>query len=198
VDVVERREHIATAFVTAIQALPPGQRAALLLKDVLGFSVPDIADALETSRAAVNSSLQRARATVGEATEARPSTDAETALRDQLMDAWHRADLDALTSLMTSDIVLTMPPDPVRFDGPDAIVESVAPEGRIDLMRLLPSTANQQPAMGLYLPDGEGNGVPSALIVLGTRGEQIERMTGFRVPPGHFARHGLPDSVQTD
>lgn len=199
-DVVERREHIATAFVTAIQALPPGQRAALLLKDVLGFSVPDIADALETTRAAVNSSLQRARATVGEATTARPSTDAETALRDQLMDAWHRADLDALTSLMTSDIVLTMPPDPVRFDGPDAIVailESVAPEGRIDLMRLLPTTANQQPAMGLYLPDGKDNGVPQAIVVLGTRDGKIARMTGFRLPPSHFPRHGLPDSVQT-
>ena len=200
-EVVERREHIATAFVVAIQALPPRQRAALLLKDVLGFSVPDIADVLETTRAAVNSILQRARATVGEATEARPSTDAEAALRDQFMDAWHRADLDALTSLMTSDIALTMPPDPVRFDGPDAIVailESVAPEGRIDLMHLLPTVANQQPAMGLYLPDGEGNEVPNAIIVLGTRGGKIARMTGFRLPPGRFPRHGLPVSLTTN
>jgi RNA polymerase sigma-70 factor (ECF subfamily) len=102
-DVVERREHIATAFVAAIQSLPPQQRAALLLKDVLGFSVPDIADALETTRAAVNSGLQRARGTVGNVTEPRQSTDAEAALRDQLMDAWHRADLDALTSLMAAE-----------------------------------------------------------------------------------------------
>lgn len=200
-EVTERREHIATAFVVAIQSLPPRQRAALLLKDVLGFSVPDIADALETTRAAVNSSLQRARATVGQTTDARPSTDAETALRDQLVDAWHRADVDALTSLMTSDVALTMPPDPVRFDGPDAIVgalRSVAPEGRIDRMRLLPTTANQQPAMGLYLPDGEGNGVATVLITLDARGGLVARMTGFRLPPSRFPRHGLPVSLTTN
>ncbi|MBY5162280.1 RNA polymerase subunit sigma-70 [Salsipaludibacter albus] len=200
-DVVERREHIATAFVVAIQALPPRQRAALLLKDVLGFSVPDIADALETTRAAVNSALQRARATVGHATETRSSTDDEAALRDQLMDAWQRADIDALTSLMTRDIVITMPPDPLRFDGPAAVVASlvsIAPDGRLDRMRLLASSANQQPSVGLYLPDDQGRMAANALITLGTRDDRISRMTAFRLSPGRLARHGLPVDLPID
>lgn len=97
-DLSEGREHIATGFVVAIQRLPPKQRAALLLKDVLGFGVPEIAATLDTTQQAVNSALQRARANVKVDTPLRPSTDAETSLRDQLIDAWHRSDIDALTS----------------------------------------------------------------------------------------------------
>jgi hypothetical protein len=74
---------------------------------------------------------------------------------------------------------------------------SVAPEGRIDRMSLLPSITNQQPAMALYLPDGRGNAAASALISLGTWDGRIARMTAFRFPSGRFPRHGLPDSVQT-
>ena len=194
----EQREHIATAFVVAIQRLPPKQRAALLLKDVLGFSVPDIATALDTSQPAVNSALQRARSSVKAETPLRPSSEEEAELRDQLIDAWQRADIEALTTLMASDIVLTMPPDPIRFDGPNAIVDflvSVAPEGRIDKMVFVPTSANRQPAAALYLPNGEGVYGLGGMMNLEISGTEVSRLTAFRVPPSRFERFGLPTTV---
>lgn len=191
VDINERREHIATAFVVAIQRLPPKQRAALLLKDVLGFSVLDIAAALETTEAAVNSALQRARANVQSDTPLRPSTEAETSLRDQLIDAWHNADIDALTSLMATDVVLTMPPDPIRCDGAAAIIDflrSVVPLGQIDQFRLVPTATNLQPSAILFLPDETGEHVPSGVLNLEISGNQIQRMTSFRMPSEFFKR----------
>ena len=190
-DLNERREHIATAFVVAIQRLPPKQRAALLLKDVLGFSVPGVAAALDTTESAVNSALQRARANVQSDTPLRPSTEAETSLRDQLIDAWHRADIDALTSLMATDVVLTMPPDPIRREGPAAIIDflrSVAPLGQINKFRLVPTAANLQPSAILHLPDETGRYVPNGVLNLEITGNQIQRMTAFRTPPTFFNR----------
>lgn len=194
-DINERREHIATAFVVSIQRLPPKQRAALLLKDVLGFSVPDIAGALDTTEPAVNSALQRARANVQSETPLRPSTEAEVSLRDQLIDAWHRADIAALTSLMANDVVLTMPPDPIRRDGPAAIIEilrSVAPLGQIDRFRLVPVGANLQPSAVLHLPGETGGYVPSGVLNLEITGKRIQRMTAFRMPPAFFKRLDFP------
>ncbi len=197
-EINERREHIATAFVVAIQRLPPKQRAALLLKDVLGFSVPYIATALETTEPAINSALQRARANVQSDTPLRPSTEAERSLRDQLIDAWHRADIDALTTLMASDVVMTMPPDPIRRDGSPAIIEllrSVAPGGQIDRFRLQPTAANRQPSAVLHLPEETGRYVPNGLLTLDITGNQIKRMTAFRLPPTFFyrLRHTAPN-----
>lgn len=187
----ERREHISTAFVVAIQRLPPKQRAALLLKDVLGFPVADVATALETTEPAINSALQRARANVVSDTPLRPSTDAEISLRDQLIDAWHRADIEALATLMASDVVMTMPPDPIRRDGPAAVIDflrSVVPLGRIDAFRLEPTTANMQPSAILRLPDEEGVYVPNGVLVLEIAEAEIRRMTGFRMPPAFIER----------
>lgn len=187
----ERREHLATAFVVAIQRLAPKQRAALLLKDVLGFSVPDIATALDTTEPAVNSALQRARANIQADTPLRPSTEAETSLRDQLIDAWHRADIEALTSLMASDVVLTMPPDPIRRDGPANVIDflrSVAPLGQIDKFRLVPTATNQQPSAVLWLPDDTGRYAPSGVLNLDISGNLVQRMTGFRLPSAFFDR----------
>ncbi len=201
-EINERREHIATAFVVAIQRLPPKQRAALLLKDVLGFSVPDIATTLETTEPAINSALQRARTNVQSNAPTRPSTEAERSLRDQLIDAWHRADIDALTSLMASDVVLTMPPDPIRRDGSGAIIDllrSVAPLGQIDRFRLEPTAANRQSAAILHLPDETGSYLPNGLLTLDITGDRIQRMTAFRLPPAfldrfrHAAPNHLPD-----
>lgn len=194
----ERREHIATAFVVAIQRLPPKQRAALLLKDVLGFSVPDIADALDTTQASVNSALQRARASVRSETPPRPSSQAESELRDLLIDAWQRADVEALTRLMASDIVMTMPPDPIRLDGPGAIVEfaaSAAPDGRLDKMAFVPTSANGQAAAALYLPDELGEYVLAGLMTVEAKGSTIARLTAFRIAPNRFERFGLPSTV---
>lgn len=198
-DLNERREHIATAFVVAIQRLPPKQRAALLLKDVLGFPVPDISVALDTTEQAVNSALQRARANIKVDTPLRPSTEAETSLRDQLIDAWHRADIEALTSLMATDVVLTMPPDPIRRDGPAAVIDflrSVAPLGQLDKFRLIPTAANQQASAVLFLPDETGTYVPNGVLNLDISGNQVHRMTAFRLPPTFFDRLELPGHPQ--
>lgn len=197
-EIIERREHIATAFVVAIQRLPPKQRAALLLKDVLGFSVPDIAVALETTEPAVNSALQRARASLAVDTPLRPSSEAESALRDELIDAWQRADIQALTDLMATDIVVTMPPDPIRFDGVTAVMEfltSVAPDGRLDRMVFAPTSANRQPAAALYLPDDDGDYQIAGLMTLEISDTKVRRLTAFRVPSGRLPRFGLPTSV---
>lgn len=194
----EGREHIATAFVVAIPRLPPKQRAALLLKDVLGFSVADAATAIDTTPASINSALQRARASVAVHPSMRPPSAAETALRDQLIDAWQRADIDALTALMSSDIVLTMPPDPIRIDGPTAIVDflvSVAPERRLDKMVFLPATANREPAAALYLPTERGDHALSGLMNVSVSGAEIERLTAFRIPASHAERHGIPETL---
>ena len=197
-DLTERREHIATAFVVAIQRLPPKQRAALLLKDVLGFSVPDTSVALDTTEQAVNSALQRARANVKADTPLRPSTEAETSLRDQLIDAWDRADIQALTSLMATDVVLTMPPDPIRRDGPAAVIDflrSVAPLGQINKMALVPTATNQQPSVILSLPDESGRYVPNGVVNLDISGDRVQRMTAFRLPPTFFDRLDLPSPI---
>jgi RNA polymerase sigma-70 factor (ECF subfamily) len=197
-DLIERREHIATAFVVAIQRLPPKQRAALLLKDVLGFSVPDTSVALDTTEQAVNSALQRARANVKADTPLRPSTEAETSLRDQLIDAWDRADIEALTNLMATDVVLTMPPDPIRRDGPAAVIDflrSVAPLGQINNMALAPTATNQQPSVILSLPDETGRYVPNGVLNLDISGNRVQRMTAFRLPPTFFDRLDLPNTI---
>ena len=193
-EINERREHIATAFVVAIQRLPPKQRAALLLKDVLGFSVPDIGLALDTTEQAVNSALQRARANVQSDTPLRPSTEAETSLRDQLIDAWHRADIEALANLMATDVVLTMPPDPIRRDGPDDVIDflrSVAPLGELSKFRLVPTATNRQSSVVLFLPNETGRYVPNGVLNLDISGSQVQRMTAFRLPPAFFDRLDL-------
>ena len=197
-DLIERREHIATAFVAAIQRLPPKQRAALLLKDVLGFSVPDTSVALDTTEQAINSALQRARANVKADTPLRPSTVAETSLRDQLIDAWDRADIEALTSLMAIDVVLTMPPDPIRRDGPAAVIDflrSVAPIGQIDKIVVIPAAANRQPSVILYLPDETGEYAPNGVMNLEISDGRVQRMTAFRLPAAFFDRLDLPSTA---
>lgn len=107
------------------------------------------------------------------------------------MDAWHRADIDALTGLMATDVVMTMPPDPIRRDGPAAIIEflgSVAPLGQINKFRLVPTAANLQPSAVLHLPDETGTYVPSGVLTLEIAGGRVQRMIGFRMPSAFFNR----------
>ena len=194
---VERRENIATAFVVAIQALPPKQRAALLLKDVLGFSVPETADALDTTQPAINSALQRARSSVRDQLPSRPATDAEESLRDALVDAWHRSDLKALTSLIASDGSLTMPPEPIRIVGSQNIIEfiaSTAPQGRLDRLLLHATTANRQSAVGVYRLD-DGPPQRFALMTLTISDSHIHHLTAFRLSPHRFDEFHLPRTV---
>lgn len=166
---VERREGVELAFVASVQMLPPRQRAALLLRDVLGYTAAEVASMLESSVAGANSTLQRARATLereqlaGRITRDhdrdRTGAPAERALVRRLIAAWHAADVPSIVALLTEDAVLTMPPLPDRYVGREAIggfLATVPGGGRLDRFRLTPTRANRQPALAAYVRRGRG------------------------------------------
>jgi RNA polymerase sigma-70 factor (ECF subfamily) len=157
--VVTSKETIELAFLAAIQRLPAGQRAVLILRDVLDWSAKDTAASLGMSRAAVNSSLQRAHATlaghlsVGRGEWTSSSNATERALLQRLIAAWERSDTAALVGLLRTDAQLVMPPRPTWFLGRDAIATFLHDHvfGQLGgRWRLLPTAANRQPAFGLY------------------------------------------------
>jgi len=186
----EGKESITLAFVTAIQHLPPRQRAVLVLRDVLGFRSAEVADMLATSEASVNSALQRARATM----ESRlPGPDRERAplprsarerdLADRFAVAYSGDDIDGVIALLTDDAWLTMPPMTLEYQGLAAITAffrdvSAWRAGRRD--RLVATWANGQPAFCCYRPDaGTGRVSAHGLIVLTLEGERISAITRF-------------------
>jgi RNA polymerase sigma-70 factor (ECF subfamily) len=202
---VERRETIGLAFVAAMQLLPPRQRAALVLRDVLGWSAREAADALGVSVAAANSALQRARERVeGERTAGtlarthRPANDStESALMRRFVDAWEAVDIEGLTALLAGDAVMTMPPEPMHVVGPAEIggfFATVPMEGQLDLIRLLAVRANGQPALAAYVQEHPGE--PSrayGIMVFAVDGDRIAGITGFARYPELFPRFELPE-----
>jgi len=199
---VERRESVELAFVAAVQLLPPRQRATLLLRDVIGYTAAEAAAMLESSVAGINSALQRARATLErERSAARitrghavTATSTEDALVRRLIDAWHTADIAAVISLLTDDVVLSMPPQPERYVGRDVFMflATVPGGGRLDRFRLVPTRANRQPAVGIYYRAGDtGDFRAHALLVLAIRGEAIASLVRF-ADPNLFGRFELP------
>jgi RNA polymerase sigma-70 factor (TIGR02960 family) len=159
--VVVARETIELAFLAALQVLPPRQRAALILRDVLGWPATETASLLDTTVAAANSAVQRARAAMqehlpshrNEWSAAEPSAE-EQALLDQFIDAHERCDVAAAVAIASQDLRITMPPQPVCFDGLDLIARSLAtafgPERDGD-WRLVPTMANRMPTAASYL-----------------------------------------------
>jgi RNA polymerase sigma-70 factor (ECF subfamily) len=198
----EHRESVTLAFITSLQLLPATQRAAVILKDVLAFSSADIARTLDTTTAAVNSSLQRARARLDGATPpASPHglSDSDRSVLARFVDAWQRRDIRSLTALLSEDAILRMPPEPLRFDGPQQIVgflSTVPADGRLDLIPLVPTRANGQPALAAYGPDPTKDG-PSAygVMVFELAGQRVSRITGF-ADPDLFDGFGLPHSYE--
>jgi RNA polymerase sigma-70 factor (ECF subfamily) len=201
----EQRESVELAFVAALQHLPPGQRAVLILRDVLGFSGAEVADVLETSPDAVYSALQRAHKTVDERL---PEQSQQATLRslgdDNLrelvtayVDAWERTDIDALAAKLAEDAVFTMPPQPTWFRGRDAIAAFLSERpfnGRFR-WRVLPTRANGQPAFGHFgWDDGANAFVPHGIAVVAVDAERIADITIFRDPPD-FASFGLPERI---
>jgi len=196
---IVRREHIELAFVAAIQYLPARQRAALLLREVIGFSAAETAGLLDTSPAAVNSALQRARATLDTnlppKARHRPTGD-EAELVGRYLRAWRAADVPALVALLRADADMAMPPNPSWYRGKDAIAVYLrqlfsTPWGR-DL-RLLPTAANRQPALAVYAPTDAGQAhMPFAIKVFTADGGLISSITGFVAPHLSTAFH-LPD-----
>ncbi|RCG30142.1 RNA polymerase subunit sigma-70 [Sphaerisporangium album] len=206
---VVARETIELAFLAAIQHLPPRQRAVLIMRDVLGWPARQTADLLEGSLASVNSALQRARATLREHLPARrddwaPSTrptEQERAVLRRYMDAVERADLAAMAGLLAEDARATMPPYPMWFQGREAVIASLAASwdpgapGYVGRFRMLPTSANRQPAAGAYVRGpGEDEYRAFAIGVLRVEGGRVAEITAFH-DPALFAAFDLPAAL---
>jgi RNA polymerase sigma-70 factor (ECF subfamily) len=200
----EQREAVELAFVAALQHLPPNQRAALILREVLGFSAREVAETLETTVASVNSALQRARRTVAErlpersqqATLRSLGDERIRALVDAYVDAWARADVEALRALLADDAVFSMPPWPIWWKGGDTIAGFASTAAQTcPPSRKLPARANGQPAIASYSPDpATGRWEPAAIDVFTFEAGAIKEVTAF-VNPGLFPRFGLPAAL---
>src|SRR5919202_4784652 len=186
----ERRESVELAFVAALQQLPPNQRAVLILREVLGFSANEVAGTLDTTTAAVNSALQRARKAVEERLPERSQQATARALGDERLseivegyvEAWERGDVDAVVSMLTEDASFAMPPLRSWYGGRDEIATFLAgwPLSGARRWRPVRARANGQEALGFYSWDEQaGTSPPFALNVLTLRGEQISDVTAF-------------------
>lgn len=158
----EIRESVGLAFVAALQHLPPRQRVAIVLRDVLGFDTSEAAAALGSSENAVKGALQRARATLDERLPAGglehaplPDSARERELVGRFAAAVESGDTPGIVSLLTDDAWLTMPPEPYEYQGGEAIARFLDDRAarRGAHYRLVPTRANGQPAFGCYLPD---------------------------------------------
>ena len=193
--VVESRESVRLAFVAALQTLPPRQRAALILCEVLHWKASEAAELLETSTAAINSALQRARATVegldtGSVADAAPDRE----LLDRYVDAFQRYDIEALTALIHEDATQSMPPYELWLAGREDIVGWwLGPGAACRGSRVLPvGNANGLPAFGQYKPSETGSGYdPWALQVLDVRDGRIAEFTFFLATGRIFPLFGL-------
>ncbi len=195
------RQSIRLAFVAALQRLPPRQRAALLLAEVLGWSASEIAGALETTVPAVNSALQRARATLAESAppEGRVETltPSQATLLARYVDAFERYDVEALAALLREDATLSMPPYTLWLRGPAAVKAWFRGRGiGCKGSRLVPTAANGLPAFGQYRPGGPGEPHrPWSLVVLELSGDRIAAMNHFLDTATLFPRFGLPPEL---
>lgn len=190
------RQSIRLAFVSALQHLPPRQRAALLLVEVLGWSAAEVAECLEMSVAAVNSALQRARATVASRNGTAPEeslTPEQSALLERYLDAFHRYDVDNLVALLREDATLSMPPYTLWLRGPDAICTWLLGRGAgCRGSRLLPTAACGLPAFGQYRLGNDGLHRPWSLTVLELSDSKIASWNAFLDTERLFPLFGLP------
>ena len=202
----EEREAVELAFIAAIQHLPARQRAVLLLRDVLGFSARETAEALEATPVSIDSALQRAHRTVDARLPERSQQETLRSLDDRdlrrivegFVMAWERADIDAIVAMLAEDAVLAMPPEPTWFAGRDAIAAFLAATplaATTPRHRLVPTWANGQIAFGHYSWREELNAfVPHAITVLSLRGTELSQLTFFRSADA-FTGFDLPDRI---
>jgi RNA polymerase sigma-70 factor (ECF subfamily) len=194
------RQSIRLAFVAALQHLPPRQRAALLLSEVLGWSAAEVADCLNMSVAAVNSALQRARASVAARNGDKSPTslsDGQTMMLDRYVDAFQRYDVDELVALLREDATLSMPPYTLWLQGPEVIrTWLLGRGGGCRGSRLLPTAASGSPSFGQYRPSPDGGHQPWALIVLELDGDGIAAWNSFLDTEKLFPLFGLPPRLQ--
>jgi RNA polymerase sigma-70 factor (TIGR02960 family) len=200
----EARESVELAFIVALQHLPPRQRAALVLRDVLGFGTAEVADMLDTGETSVKGALQRARATVQRRLPApdrerapRPNSAHERRLVGRFADAVQSGDIDEVVALLTDDALLTMPPQPLEYQGHEPIAAFLRhrAELRGASLRVVPTRSNSQPAFACYLPDAHASiARPYGLIVLTLEGDAIAAITWF-ADTSVFRHFGLPRTL---
>ena len=200
----EATEAISLAFVTALQLLPPRQRAVLILRDVLGFRASETAGLLETSEESVTSALKRARATLqqqlppaeGQDPPPPPGSTAERELVDRLTRAYDAGDVDGVVALLADDVLLRMPPVPLEYQGRELAARFLTAvafrKGRT--YRLVATRANGQPAFGAYVRDPvAGVAHAAGLLVLTLAGDRISVITRF--DNSALPRFGLPRTL---
>jgi len=193
-------EAVSLAFITALQLLPPRQRAVHILRDVLGFHSKEVAQMVDATEESVNSALKRARATLRQRAPASgtrnvaplPNSPDERALVERFTRAFQAVDIEALVALLTEDVWISMPPIPFEWQGHERardVLRALEP-GR----QLVATRANGQPAFGLYLPDPRApilHGV--GLLVLTLAGDHISAITLFET--GLLSQFGLPRTL---
>lgn len=208
-----RQESISLAFLTALQVLPPRQRAALILKDVLDWTTNEIADLLDTSTSSVNSALHRARVALASGYEdhkpqnqqVHPADEQTRTALEKYVQAWETADVNGLVALLKQDATLSMPPSPSWYAGRENIGSFVAhsvfvnegmfPGPASGRWKLLLVRANGQPAAAVYQRVENGAYYPFGIHVLSLEGEKVTQITSFIDPslPGYF---GCPETLE--
>jgi RNA polymerase sigma-70 factor (ECF subfamily) len=200
--IVGSRESVRLAFVAALQHLSPRQRAVLLLRDLLQWKSAEVADAIGTTTIAVNSLLQRARSqleAVGPSSGDRLAAPESAAAQDLLaryIAAFETYDIDRLVEMFTAEAVWEMPPYTGWYQGPQAIITLIhrqCPAESAGDMRMIPLTANGQPAAAMYMREGEVY-VPFQLHVLDVRSDGVSHVVAF-LDDTLFAKFGLPNSL---
>ena len=188
----EQRESVELAFIAALQNLPATQRAVLILREVLGFSAKEVAEALDTTVASVNSALQRARASIEERVGDQSQQETLRTLGDDeieevvkaYVDAWERNDIEGVVALLTEDAAISMPPLASWFGPRDQFEDFLRRHPMSGQIRwkMAITTANGQPAFGAYAWDpAEEAYMPFALNVLTFRGDRISDVVAFAV-----------------
>jgi RNA polymerase sigma-70 factor, ECF subfamily len=205
-------ESISLAFLTALQTLPPRQRAVLILRDVLDFSAIETADVLELTVSSVNSALHRARTTLsqryhhGELEDSTmSSTDERTQwLLDHFVQAWETADVDGLVALLKADAAFAMPPSPSWYQGQIAIGIFAAatvfgdggmfPGKAVQRWRLLPTRANGSPAFAIYQRDDRNEYQAFGLVAVTLSGDKLTQIISF-IDPSLPPLFGFPETL---
>jgi RNA polymerase sigma-70 factor (TIGR02960 family) len=200
----DSREAIELAFVVALQHLSPRERAAVVIKDVLGFRTAETAQLLQTTDAAVNSALQRARDKLDRLGPDRHRLDApppgsapERDLVGRFASAFESGDVGSVVALLSEDARMTMPPEPMEYVGPREIhrfLSTVPARGELQRVKLVATRANGQPAFACYLRTHEGPLRAYGLMVLTLSADRVVAITGFP-DTSVFASFGLPRTL---
>jgi RNA polymerase sigma-70 factor (TIGR02960 family) len=202
----ETRETVELAFIAALQHLPPRQRAALVLRDVLGFHAAEVAEMLDSSEDSVKAALKRARTTLEQRLPPTdrdrsplPNSPGERELAQRFANAWEADDIDGIVALLTEDAWLTMPPSTLEYQG-RLVIASFLRENvtwrRGQRYRLIPARANTQPAFATYRTDPHAPiAHATGLVVLTLEGARIAAITQF-MDTSILSRFGFPRTLR--